>query len=110
MNFLLVGLCDLCVLCGEKIQIPLFHYSVGCLEIQEEGFHPDDSRLLAHPPPLFAIPDAKTFPVKPDLKGFDLSSTLNKMAESFNDLIVVNQAEVWPDSFDLDLDDLPCQA
>ena len=82
-----------------------------CLaELYQEGFHSGDSQPLAYPPPLFAVPDTEAFPVKPDLEGFDLAPGFNKMAKSFDDLKVVNQTEIWPDSFDLDLDDLPCQA
>ena len=83
--------------------IPLFHPAIGFTEFQEESFHPCDPQPLAYPPSLFPVPDAEAFPVKPDLKGFDLPPGLNEMAESLQDFMVVNQAEVGPDPFQLDL-------
>ena len=91
------------------------HYSIllircGLAELYDEGFHPGDPQPLAYPPPLFPVPDPEAFSVKPDLKGVDLAAGLDKMTKLFDGLKVVNQAEVGPDSFDLDLDDLPGQA
>jgi hypothetical protein len=43
------------------------------------------------------------------LEGLDLASGFNEMAESFDHLMVVNQAKIRSDPFDFNLDDLPCQ-